>query len=382
MNGTIHFRDQLTEDGINAIAKRYGFKSLVSTEKWVLDFAAYNLIRKFIPDCTIKGGMAVPFHLRNDVPGRLSVDVDAVTSLGRSDAKKLMDKMFSENTKVFISKKLHKPQSPRKNLPLLTYFCKYSSSVDAERPTVKIDLFYGSNLTACTKKIPPPSSAVGVDIDFEVEVYDYYPLIGDKLTTLAFDTIGLRAADPGVPKHVHDIASLVRSGDGPISMRRIGQAVESTSEIEIGYAGRSGYDVADVYDDLAKFSQRLLRPSRELGLGESYSGRFDTFGTQMLGHGQRHRQMHATDVMIVSVIAKALALMHEKKLSETKAGQIVNGMLSELSEIRGMSPAASGSAARSLRSRHKKSGPDYDRIRTSPAEHVYLYNCLLDMGVF
>ena len=164
-------------------------------------------------------------------------------------------------------------------------------------------------------------------------------------------------------------------------MSQVGRAFESSSKVEIGYAG-SDHDMTHVYGDLAKFSQRLLRPSRELGLDESYSGRFDTFGTQMLSRSQRHQQMHATDVMIVSVLAKALVLTHEKKLGEARAGQIVNGMLSELGDIRGMSPVESGSRARSLRSRHKKSSPNYDRIRASPAEHVCLYNCLLDLGGF
>lgn len=109
MSSTRHFRDQLTAEGIRAIANRYGFSSLETTEKWVMDFDTYRLMRKFIPNCTIKGGMAVPFHLKSNVPGRLSVDVDAVTALDRADAEKLMRKMFSDGTNMFVTEKLHKP---------------------------------------------------------------------------------------------------------------------------------------------------------------------------------------------------------------------------------------------------------------------------------
>ena len=80
-------RDQLTDEGIGAIADQYGFASLEATEKWIMDFVAYRLMRKFVPNCTIKGGMAVPFHL-SGVPGRLSVDVDAVTTADREDAER------------------------------------------------------------------------------------------------------------------------------------------------------------------------------------------------------------------------------------------------------------------------------------------------------
>lgn len=382
MNGASRFREQLTSEGLGAIASRYGFSSLEATEKWVMDFDAYRLMRKFIPDCTVKGGMAVPFHLRSGVLGRLSVDIDAATALDREDAKKSMDDMFSDTSSIFTGKKLHRPQNPRKNLPLPTYFCNYNTVVGAKKPDVKIDLFYDDTRLATTKKISPPSSAVGVDIDFEVEVYDYYSLIGDKLTTLAFDTIGLRAADPGVPKHVYDIASLARSAGGAMSMGRLGRALEASSMIEIGYAGMNGLGMSDVYDDLTKFRRRLLRPSRGVGLDEPYTGRFSTFGTLMLGHRQRRPQMHATDVMIASVLAEALALVHRKAASETKMGQFVNNMLSDLEGIGAMSPAESGARAKKLRLRHKKNSADYDRIRASPAEHVCLYNCLLDLRDF
>lgn len=380
MNGASRFREQLTSERLGAIASRYGFSGLEATEKWVMDFDTYRLMRKFIPDCTVKGGMAVPFHLRGNVPGRLSVDVDAVTALDWEDAMKSMNDLFSDSSSVFTGEKLHKPQNPRKDLPLLTYFCNYDTVVGAKKPDVKIDLFYGDTRLAATKKVSPPSSAVGVDIDFEVEVYDYYPLIGDKLTTLAFDTIGLRAADPGVPKHIYDIASLAKSAGGTMSLSRLGRALEASSRIEIGYAGMDGLGMSDVYGDLAKFRRRLLRPSREVGLDEPYSGRFNTFGTLMLGRRQRRPQMHATDVLIASVLAEALAAVHRKAASEAKTRQIVNDMLSELDDIGGMSPAESGARAKKLRQRYKKNSADYDRIKTSPAEHVCLYNCLLDVG--
>lgn len=119
--------------------------------------------------------------------------------MGREDAKRQMDKMFSDGEGMLADKSLHKPQNPRRNLPLLTYFCKYDSVAGAARPEARIDLFYGSSLPVPAKKIRPPFNAVGVDINFEAEAYDYCPLIGDKPTALVFDTLGLRATDPNVP---------------------------------------------------------------------------------------------------------------------------------------------------------------------------------------
>lgn len=381
MKNVRHFPDQLTAEGIKTIAGGHGFSDLESMEKWIIDFEVYRLMRKFIPNSIIRGGMAVPFHL-SGVTGRLSVDVDAVTGLRREDAEKLIGEMFSDKTNMFTAITLHKPKNPKKNLPLLTYFCKYESVVNAKKPEVKIDLFYGA-IPPATTRVKPPSRAVGVDIDFELEVYDYYPLIGDKLTTLAFDTIGLDVTDPNVPKHIHDIASLVKSGKNSISMSQVRRAFENSSKVEMTYLEKNKPDIASLYGDLAKFYRRLLRPSREVGLDESYAGRFNTFGTHMLSRSQRRAQMHTTDVMMVSVLVEALALMHRKKISDAKAGEIVNDMMSELGRIQDMSAVESGARARQLCSRHKKvSATDYERVRTSPAEHVYLYNCMLDMKAF
>lgn len=382
MKDAYRLRDQLVAEVIKTKANQLGFSNFEAMEKWIMDFEACHLLRKFIPDSIIRGGMAVPFHLR-DVTGRLSVDVDAVTKLGRQDTEKLAGEMFSDKTNIFSAITLHKPKDPRKNLPLLTYFCKYESVVGAQKPEIKIDLFYGATPPVPTKIIPPPSRAVGVDIDFELEVYDYYPLIGDKLTTLAFDTIGLDVTDPNVPKHIHDIASLVKFGGNSISMSQVRRAFENSSKVEITYVEKSKQDIASIYGDLANFYQRLLRPSLDLGLDKSYAGRFDTFANSMLSRSQKRPQMHTTDVMTVSVLVEALVLMHGKKISDAKAGEIVNDAVSELDRIRSMSSAESGARARELRSRHKKGGAtDYERVKTSPADQVYLYNCMLDMKDF
>ena len=121
--------------------------------------------------------------------------------MGREDAKRQMDRMFSDGKGMPTDKSPHKPQNPRKNLPLITYFCRYDSVVGAARPEARIGLFYGSSLPVPAKKIYPPSNAVGVAVNFEVEAYGYCPLIGDKPTALVLDAPGLRATGPSVPAH-------------------------------------------------------------------------------------------------------------------------------------------------------------------------------------
>ena len=77
-----------------------------------------------------------------------------MTALDREDAKKSMDDMFSDTSSIFTGKKLHRPQNPRKNLPLPTYFCNYNTVVGAKKPDVKIGLFYGDTRLALQKRFP------------------------------------------------------------------------------------------------------------------------------------------------------------------------------------------------------------------------------------
>ena len=42
------------------MAGQHGFNSIEATEKWIMDFEACRLVRKFIPDRAAKGCMAVP----------------------------------------------------------------------------------------------------------------------------------------------------------------------------------------------------------------------------------------------------------------------------------------------------------------------------------
>ena len=79
-----------------------------------------------LPGCTVKGGMAVQLHLKDDKLRRLSEDVDVITNRSRDEAVEAMDRMRSALAGVIEIKAPHTPRrrrrDPRKNLSLLTYY--------------------------------------------------------------------------------------------------------------------------------------------------------------------------------------------------------------------------------------------------------------------
>lgn len=77
----LHYQDILNKKSIDTIRKDQGFRDSLPLEKFIMDFEVLTHIQKALPDCVVKGGMAVPFHLHDKTLRRLSVDIDIVTGI-------------------------------------------------------------------------------------------------------------------------------------------------------------------------------------------------------------------------------------------------------------------------------------------------------------
>lgn len=380
MSGAAHFERYLDRAVIEAIAKKYGFVSKATVEKFLIDFEVLYHMQRAIPDCVVRGGMAVPFHLGRDDAVRLSVDVDAVTGLDAEGSSKAMSAAFENMGSTIINVKPHKPRSPRKLLPLHTYHCKYNSAFTYKEEDIKIDLFYGGRPAAPTTSFQPPTTLLGVEVDFGVTAYGHSQMIADKLSTLAFGTMGLDAADPGVPKHVYDIASLAMYGRDKIEMYEILASFEITCREEASYTqGRPAAD-EDVCDSLRTFYRRLLVDGTGLELDKSYAGRFRTFATNMLGRGKSKNRLHVTDVMLAGILAGMVADVRMSKLDAKEATATINQIRETLRRVDSMSVADGNKMAKELRRAYPKDGPDHNLMKTMWADQAYLYDFLQRQG--
>lgn len=212
----------MNRDSLDEIKKNNGFRDALPLEQFIMDFEVLTHIQKVIPDCVVKGGMAVPFHLQDNRLRRLSVDIDIVTAKSRDDVISAMKIVSRELKGVVDIGEPHIPQeTSNKKLPLLTYFCGYKSSINT-KAELKIEIFYGNKMNIQSKKIKDKIEIIGVPINFLLSVYDHSSLIGDKLTTLPFNTIGInpeRGLD--VPKQIYDIATLLKSTLNKLSAQEI-----------------------------------------------------------------------------------------------------------------------------------------------------------------
>ena len=375
----LNFKDILNKESIEAIRTSNGFRDSLPLEKFIMDFEVLTHIQKVLPDCVVKGGMAVPFHLHDKILRRFSVDIDIVTRRSREEVIEAM-KSVSEKLKDVVE--IGEPYKPKgnsnKELPLLTYFCDYQSSID-ENPQMKIEIFYGNNMKVQSKKIDTETEIIGFPINFPLSIYDHGSLIGDKLTTLPFNTIGINPErELDVPKQIYDIAALLKSITGELPMEMIIDTFEKISLDEISYFKENPPTFDDVLSDLDNFSNTILITNNQIKLNPSYQGRFDKFTTELLGNERYQGYTHVTDILLIRVIIKLILKKFngvELKTITEKAKQILNE-LSTLSQLENKDKIIEH---KKLVAKYGKTSDEGKIMKNLFPEQTYLYDQLIEI---
>ena len=376
----LHFNDILNKESIDAIRESHGFRDALPLEQFIMDFEVLTHIQEVIPDCVVKGGMAVPFHLHDKTLRRLSVDIDIVTGNSREDVIEAM-KEVSEKLKGIVD--IGEPHIPKKvsnkELPLLTYFCGYKSVVNDEAD-LKIEIFYGNNMNIQSKKIENETEIIGFPINFPLSVYDHGSLIGDKLTTLPFNTIGIdpeRGLD--VPKQIYDIAALIKFGSGELLIPEILDAFEKISEDEISFFKNNPPSFDVILADLDIFSSGLLDIDTHIKLNKSYEGRLAKFTTEMLGKTRYPTYVHIIDILLINVLVKLIIKKFENKISLDVFSTQIKMILEELRRIFSLEMKEKRSVVSELKMKYGKDSDEEKLIKNLLPEQAYLYDQLIQV---
>ncbi|MCY4491478.1 MAG: nucleotidyl transferase AbiEii/AbiGii toxin family protein [Thaumarchaeota archaeon] len=375
----LRFQSILNKKSIEKIGIEYGFKDLLLVEKFIMNFEILTHIQKVLSDCVVKGGMAVPFHLFDKNLQRLSVDIDIVTGKSRGEVIEAM-KQVSVNLKDVVKiKDPHKPKGNlNKNLPLLTYFCNYNSSI-VDDAKLKIEIFYGNNTQIQSKQIHSETEIIGFSVDFPISVYDHGSLIGDKLTTLPFKTIGIdskRKLD--VPKQIHDIAALLKNPPRELKLELIFDTFKHTVHDEISYFSNTTLTFQQILDDLHIFSESILMIDNQIKLNRSYRGRFENFATEFLGNNRYQSYQHVTDILLIKtfieLMLKRFNGINMEVIAE-KAKEIFDGFF-ELSQLKDEDKI---SKSKKIVSKYGKKTEEGEIMKNLFPEQTYLYDKLFEI---
>lgn len=376
----LHFQKYLTKDKIEEIRDIHEFRESLPIEQFIMDFEALYHIQKRLPDCVVKGGMAVPFHLNDKSLRRLSVDIDMVTGQTRETVIETMKEIAKDLEGMIEIPSNHVPERKNnKELPLLTYYCNYNSSVE-EKPRIKIEIFHDNQLQIKTKSITSDEEIIGFQIDFPLSIFDHGALIGDKLTTLPFTTIGLdegRVRD--IPKQIYDIAHLLKSISGDIPIKDIVETFEIVSREEITYYIENPPTLNDILEDLIAYPNNLLRIEGQIKLNSSYEGTYDTFRTEMISGGNYKKQTHIIDILLIKILSLYVKRKIDNQIEYDEISSRIRNILDELSRISKLDRKDKVTIMQSLALKHGKKTRNGQIILNSLPEYGYLYDIIAEL---
>ena len=366
-----HFKRYLTQTSLDDIASKYHLRNTAGIEKYIMDFELLFHILKVLPDCTVKGGMAVPFHVSGGLR-RLSEDIDMVTHHTKEETENAIEGL-RKDLEPLVDMRLYVPKKPRRRLPLLTYWCRYRSHIADSQ--IKLEIFYGAKGTIPIKTFDSGFELMGFPIDFPVQAYDHAPLIVDKLTTLAFNTIGIpEPRKNDIPKQIYDIASLLKSFRGVFHMDEMVDLLAEISNDEIGY-GQEKYSFEDILADLDKFSDLIV--DSKLKLSSSGEGHLGTFKTSLLTSSYT-RTAYATDILLIRLLVTLIRNVADKTQKPQLAEITMDKVLTWLKD-----PSNSGPNNKRWRRETLSKYDDQERAQIAQFtyQQLYLYDCILDQSV-
>lgn len=182
--------------------RKYGIANERFIELFMCDFKILKVINDISPDFILKGGAAAQLYLPIEKQ-RASIDLDLMTHLKREDVEKIFSKI------EYI--KRYTPKKAVVNLAMVTYLARIESVIDKSEIEVKIDAFFDEH-PKISPKLIRDKKLFALDIDFPIRVVSEGYLAGDKILTLATESVGVtghRISE--LPKHVYDIARLTET---------------------------------------------------------------------------------------------------------------------------------------------------------------------------
>lgn len=373
----LHFSNFLTTQHINQVKSNYGFQNSAPIEKFIMDFEAFFHIKDYIPNSIVKGGMSVPFHLPDNTARRLSVDIDIVTSMSEDQVKEAMQKVREKLDGAITIGENYKPHAPRKNLNLLTYHPKFGSCLGGQGE-VKVEITYDFTEPIQVKDVVEPIDLFACNIDFPFKTYNIGSLIGDKITTLGFNTIGIgddRADER--PKQIYDVATLTKHTTSEEDFEDVVDGFQKISQYEMSVF-ENDFTIANIIDDILGSMNGLLSNSGGYHLADDYSPRHETFRAQLLRQNRYLKADHLTDILIVKYLVRKIKDISENNLTKQNFAQDCFTDIQEFKRITALSGDAKRTEHNKIKAKYSTSESSHMQIvKSLTAEQSFLYDKII-----
>lgn len=261
----LHPKSSFTRDTLVGRSETVGFNNLSRLELFLWDLEIFLQLQKILKDkIVLKGGAAAQFYLPVENQ-RTSVDIDMICSANEVEIKRgleQIEKAFCGSGNLFKAR-LYTPNQPKTDLPLQTYHMEVPSVCTEKELFGKIPGVQEIKIEFHFSRGPLPIHSIAAPSIFAVKTglsYQVLPLndlIGDKLTTLGPNTIGipLERADELI-KQVYDLVSLLEFNWEEVNFPSIRKAFLSRAKGEAELRGLSK-SMSQIFSDMAGQMKRI-----------------------------------------------------------------------------------------------------------------------------
>jgi len=186
-------------------AEAYEFPNPLAVELFLWDCEITSQLQKINDAIILKGGAAVQMHLPVEMQ-RGSIDVDVVANLSEGEVLKIISDLSQSLGNADI--RPYEPKDSEQKIPMKTFFVKLPTVLELYKRDdfeIKID-FLIEDLDLPTIQLEKvPTFAIDVE---NITCFTRGVMIGDKLLTLAKESIGLKLFSD-YPKQIYDVDKLI-----------------------------------------------------------------------------------------------------------------------------------------------------------------------------
>ena len=362
----------LDERSISSIAETYGFVEESSVEKFVMDFEIQSHIAEKL-DCVVRGGMCMPFYADSDAR-RVSVDVDLLTAATVEQAAASIESIDLSSDGIRLERHVPKHPYPLENL--LSYKAHFDSNFGDDE-SVKVDVFCDVRIEPGVAVIRAGSPVIGFGAPRDIKVLSRGWLLGDKMSSIALNTVGLKQKVRGgklkpqteIAKQVYDMAVLLRG----VSEAEAGEALDSfkgMTGLKAAKFDGGRYSVSEIAADMAASASSLADLRYAVTITLKQQDLYRNFSSNYLPKKSEYRKTrHVTDVLMVCALAKAARDCESGSKSRDEAASLVYGAVSDAIKVEG-EPKGSAKVA---------GGPHAKVLKSALPEHAVLVRACGDL---
>lgn len=265
-NALIHDRKCFDRDTLVERLEKLKFNSLARMELFLWDLEIFLQIQAILKDkIVLKGGAAAQFYLPIEYQ-RTSVDIDMICAVGIEEVEKVLEGIERKfkGTKELFKAQPHKPKDPKTIIPMMTYYMNVPSACTemelfgkkiAGAQEIKIEFHFTDDPLMIQMISSPQIFALETKQTYQLLPLDN--LIGDKLTTLGPNTIGIpmERADEQI-KQIYDIFWLLEFNRDKIDLSRVKESFLDRAVSEAQQRSLT-VDINDIFSDMMAQMKQL-----------------------------------------------------------------------------------------------------------------------------